>query len=75
MNPGGGTYGSDDSSTSEMSVEAVKAAKEEEAMEKADEGDFIGDICIVCAFGLPKVDDIKKEEGNIWGNGLMQLHH
>jgi hypothetical protein len=28
---------------------------QEEAMKKAEEGDFVGDICIVSAFGLPKV--------------------
>jgi hypothetical protein len=46
---------SDDSEASEMSVEAIAAMKETEAMEKAAEGDFVADICIVCAFGLPKV--------------------
>lgn len=46
---------SDDSDTSELSVEAMATIKEEEAMEKAAEGDFIADICVVCAFGLPKV--------------------
>ena len=25
-------------------------------MLKAERGDFVGDVCIVCAFGLPKVD-------------------
>lgn len=29
---------------------------EEAAMEKAEAGDFVGDVCVVCAFGLPKVD-------------------
>jgi len=28
---------------------------QEVAMKKAEEGDFVGDICIVSAFGLPKV--------------------
>mmetsp|Transcript_30560 Transcript_30560/g.39387 ORF Transcript_30560/g.39387 Transcript_30560/m.39387 type:complete len:496 (+) Transcript_30560:59-1546(+) len=29
---------------------------EEAALEKAEAGDFVGDVCVVCAFGLPKVD-------------------
>ena len=40
---------------SELSAGELAELREEEAMEKAAEGDFIADVNIVCAFGLPKV--------------------
>ena len=46
----------DSSSESELSAGELAELAEEAAMEKAEEGDFVANICIVCAFGLPKVD-------------------
>jgi len=47
---------SDDAYESDESAGTIARKKEEAAMDKAAEGDFVVDICVVCAFGLPKVD-------------------
>lgn len=46
----------EESSSGSESEEDVADTMERDAMAKAEKGDFIGDICVVCAFGLPKVD-------------------
>jgi hypothetical protein len=49
----------DDDSESEESSDKEDAAErlEEEAMERAKEGQFVVDVCVVSASGLPKVDN------------------
>jgi hypothetical protein len=50
------TSDSEEEVVEEEDAQELIKKKEEEAMRKAEEGDFVADICVVCAFGLPKVD-------------------